>query len=199
MDDVDDVNETAYWRCRAGDEFTEPVWLDGWDGQSLWGAEMGRFFLQLWRNETRYDGKPDLWITGADPNPLLDVGSVALAVVAATGADPLRACQALCILPPPPVGDLHAAAAAQLASAQRAGSDPYSAGQVFACHWVLGRGTVSPGSGWAWPGGAPTYRHIGAELHINTGHMYQYPDDPARPYRAGIDEALFRILKAGAN
>jgi hypothetical protein len=39
------IDETQFYNCHADEEFTEAVWLPGWDEQSLWGAEFGKFFL----------------------------------------------------------------------------------------------------------------------------------------------------------
>ena len=148
------IDDTLFYSCCADEDFTEPVWLPGWDEQSLWGADLGRFFVQLRRNDASVDEPPYLWITAADRPPLARPGCVALAVVNATGADPLSAAKAIQILPPPPPPEFDIAAIAdrQLAAArQLSSSSTYTLGQINAYEWVLGRRETCPGSDHSWP------------------------------------------------
>ncbi len=195
MLDMEPLNETQFHSCLGTEDFIEPVWLDGWDDQSSWGADHGLFFLQLRRNCDPYDEPPYLWISPADRPPLFRPGCVALQVMFATGADSLSATQALQILPPapPPEHNIAAIAKDQLYAARQVGSSPSVLGQISVYEWVLGRLTSCPGSERPWPSDlAPTYQHVAAELHITTGWLHLLDYD-LHHYRLGVARALHTL------
>ncbi|MFJ4657953.1 hypothetical protein ACIP5Y_42360 [Nocardia sp. NPDC088792] len=186
------LDQARYFMHRPGDEFTAAVWLDGWEHQSLWGWELGYYFLQLWRNDARTD-KPFLWLTPADRPLLTSSGSVALAIARTTGADPLDISRALQILPPPALRSPIPTIEGELASLGKSPNDDYCAGQIAAYEWALGRRDIRPGSGSPWRGGAPSLDEVTAEWNMNTGYL----NDPLlqnRPHASGVDEALGTIV-----
>ena len=196
MLDMEPPNETQFHNCLGAEEFIEPVWLAGWDDQSSWGAEFGRFFLQLRRNGDPHDEPPYLWISPASREPLLHPGSVALEVTLATGADSLSAAQALQILPPPPPPEHNIAAIAedQLYAALQEPNSIDKLGLISVYDWALGRRKICPGSGQSWPSDlAPTYQQVAAELHINIGWLCELMDG-RQEYRLGVDTALRTLL-----
>ncbi len=60
-------NGTATTRTRAGHDFRDAIWLDGYDDQSIWGYDtgVGSFFAQVWSNDSDSE-EPDLWLTPPD-------------------------------------------------------------------------------------------------------------------------------------
>ncbi|MEV0030442.1 hypothetical protein [Nocardia sp. NPDC050793] len=184
------MRDYDYFLHHPGDEFVEAVLLDGWDHQSLWGWELGYYFLQLWRNDL--PEKPYRWITPAD-HPLPWPGCVALETMRTTGADPVSVSRALRILAPPAVRSPFEVIQRELAENRRYAAEDYCAGQIDAYEWVLGHGTRCPGSGLAWPGGMPTHDDITAEWNINTGLLYDQVVMTDK-HASGVDEALSTVI-----
>lgn len=185
-----DMDASTWWMHQPGTEFSEGVWLAGWDDQSTWGWELGNYFLSLLPN-----GAPDDVVPQYFGLPFSHTSSVVAAAARATRADPLSICKALEILPPPgPLPSESQVATLQM-RARELGAGEYAAGQNAACDWLLGRSSICPGSGWNWyTGQRPDRAIITAEAEINTGEIYLDPTSPREVYRRGVDEILGRIV-----
>ncbi|WP_280311151.1 hypothetical protein [Nocardia abscessus] len=193
------MDHTVNFMRRREEEFTDAVFLDGWEQRSLWGWEIDYYWVQLWRDENT-DEQPDFWITGT-AQPLLQwPGDVTLAIMRKTQADPLSIARALRILPPPPVQSPLPAIQEGLAFARDhsgtdAEPDDWITGQIDAYEWVSGRRSTCPGSGRHWPGGTPSSDDVAAEWYISHG-MCHDPDVPSYRLALGVNEALTAAVTA---
>lgn len=175
---------------RPGTEFSEPVWLDGWDDQSLWGWELGNYFAAMIPNDATEEIVPHFF-----GQPFSHVSTVVVALGRLSRADPLSVCRALEVLPPqgPIPDETEILTLREKARSHSMGA--YTAGQIGACDWLLGRAATCPGSGWTWfAGQRPDRSIIAAECEVNTGEMFLGPADPNAAYRHGVDEILGRIV-----
>ncbi|WP_269590740.1 hypothetical protein [Rhodococcus erythropolis] len=183
-------SESTWWMHRPGTEFKEAVWLDGWDDQSLWGWELGNYFLSLLPNGATDEMHPHFF-----GQPFSHISAVVAAVARVSRADPLSVCKALEILPSPGPVPSDADIISIQESARQLGGGDYVAGQVAACDWLLGRTASCPGSGLNWyVGQRPDRSIITAESEINTGEIFLDPAHPREGYRRGVDEVLGRIV-----
>lgn len=196
-------DESEHFRMRSdGPIFTSDVNIDGWSHQSIWGRDVGRFFLTMWRDEQPYDSDPYLWISVADQHPLYSTGCVALALITRIGADPVAASAALQILSPAPATDpgpaIEEIANRELAAIVDAHSgdpDPFTLGEWLTYRWVLGEEHNSPATDHRYPPGRPGYREIIAEQNAVTGLVYQLRGHHMRKHYEGIDSALGTIVR----
>lgn len=185
------IDTSRNHRRRPGQNFTDALALPGWDEQSIWGYDegTGSFFAQLWSNGSRSD-PPEIWLSGAQtvyPWP----GSIALAVVEKTRADPLAVVQALAIAAPEPCMRDGKEILSNVESLAAAADDPYLRGQVHALAWTQGKVDGSPGLRTSWCEGKPSAAQVDAEHHLVTGRVYRGED---RDFFAGADSALWWAL-----
>lgn len=71
-------------------EFSEPVWLDGWDDQSLWGWELGNYFASMIPNDASEYVIPHFL-----RQPFSHISTEVVAPGRLSGADPLSVRRAL--------------------------------------------------------------------------------------------------------
>jgi hypothetical protein len=189
-----DTDAARNFGARPGYALNDSVELEGWDGRSVWGYDEGvaSFYAQLWTNASGNDA-PDIWLSGVDPRYPWP-GCLALAVVEATGRDPVTVIAALGLATP----DATVRPAAHVTRRMQGLGDPagdsYAAGAIAVYRWALLGCGAAPGSWRPWNGEAPTPQHVDAEHHMITGRVYQQHDAATHAWIAGADEALAWLL-----
>lgn len=198
MDDALDEDEAARnFGAVPGQELFDDIGLAGWDERSVWGydAGVGSFYAQLWRNPGDGDA-PDVWLSGVDPRYPWP-GCLVLAVVEATGCDPLSVVRALGLANPRAALRTHSEAAGEAAPLVNS-TDAYAAGRLAALEWVMGLSGATPGGQRPWrERQAPTPEEVTAEQYLVTARAYQPLDPYTRAWVGGADEALAWVLSAG--
>ncbi len=189
-------DDSRNFGARPGYALNDSVDLDGWDDRSTWGYDdgIGSFYAQLWRNPGDTDA-PEIWLSGVDPRYPWP-GCLALAVVEATGRDPVSVVRALGIAAPAasirPAPQIIRA----IEGLPHPGDDTYAAGQLAVYHWALSGGGVAPGSWLPWNGQPPAPEHVDAERHMITARAYQQHQGHTHAFVGGADEALTWLLTA---
>jgi hypothetical protein len=180
--------------ARPGYTLNDTVELTGWDDRSTWGYDDGiaSFYAQLWRNPGDTDA-PDIWLSGVDPRYPWP-GCLALAIVDATGRDPLSVIRALGIAAPAPSVRPSLQITCALEDLSDPGVDTYAAGQAAVYRWALSGGDKAPGSWLPWNGQPPTPEQVDAERHMITARAYQQCEAHTRAFVGGADEALTWLL-----
>lgn len=180
---------------RPGDEFRSTLELPGWQHQSTWGYDepIGSYFAQLWRNASRDEPRPDIWLSGIQ-HDYARPGSIALEVMESTGvSDPLTIVSAMGILDPAPRLRGIAEITGQIEELMPERKDPYITGQIDALRWVLAGTTPGPGSGREWLADPPSAEQVAAEHHFVIGRLYESGGD--QDGFSGADEALMWVLR----
>jgi hypothetical protein len=156
-------------------EFTDPVWIPGYSGASLWGwNDLDQYWLNLWRDGTD-DGEHAPYGFGLS---FRSVSAVVNAAVRHTGADPLTTIRALGLHPP-------VQARKQPSADTGLRSVP---GAAMADDWLHGRATTTPATRYPWPlGMSPSLDAIVAEWAFNEGKIY---NGDTNATTSGIDMVL---------
>lgn len=177
---------------RAGEDFRDAIWLDGYDGQSVWGYDTGvsSFFAQVWSNDSA-SYEPDLWLTPPDLCAAWPYVLVPL-IVTFTGSTPLSVVRALGVARPAPELISDDALCSRRARCSADTGNPHAAGQARALDWVLGDSHRSPFD--ATPvneAQRPTAAEVDAEAHHAAGMLTLLGGAEL----AGVEEALLRSLR----
>jgi hypothetical protein len=182
--------------CRCKDcAFTEPLPLDGWEDQSVWGFDDSRrsFFAELWPNGSRA-----LNPHGSLPRGYRDYrwpSCLALDVLAVTGMEPTAVLTALVLVDP--AARLRAASELERRLETPAGvTAEYQDGYCRALRWVLGTESICPGSRRSWPRGRPTAQLVNAECQLLSGRVYSQELDEllSQQFNGGGEAALLWAL-----
>lgn len=174
------------------EDFRRALWLEGWEGQSIWGFDEGMdsYFAQLWRDEDSNDA-PTVWLSGMAPRFTMPEQLFA-AMVSATGApalDVFTAMEADDLAPrtiaPPPGPDEVRAVQAELV---RQGPDQHLRGMADALAWSRWELPTGPVTGQPTLA-VPTPQQLDAERWAATAAVYQRDDQP-QAYFSGAESAL---------
>lgn len=187
-----DLTWSRHHATRAGEDFADALWLEGYDDQSIWGYDTGvnSFFAQLWSNGSRSEA-PDLWLTPPDlwaswPHVLIPP------IVEFTDATSLAVVRALGIARPNP----RAIDTEQLLYQRDvlAGDErhAYVRGQVRGLDWMLGRALRAPASGEPSDLATPDPAIVDAESAYATGLVYLTGSTEV----VGIEDALISAIRS---
>lgn len=178
------------------EDFRRPLWLKGWEGQSIWGFDegVGSYFAQLWRDED-FGDNPTVWISGVEPRFTM-VEQLFTVVVAATRAPFLSVYQAMQFpelnpatkASPPQPAEIRDR---QLEAASDGQTDAYPRGAADALAWALWDLPIGPVTG-QFVSVTPTAEQIEAERWAATAAVYQRDDQP-QGYFAGAETALMWV------
>ncbi|MEV7217646.1 hypothetical protein AB0O31_31710 [Kitasatospora cineracea] len=177
-------------------DFREGLWLEGWEGQSIWGYDQGAgsYFAQLWRDDDVNDA-PTVWLSGVTERFTMPEQLFA-AIAVATRAPVVEVYRAM--QPPnagPAVGNSGPGKAEirmnQMKAAREGQNATYPRGAAEALAWVLWEAPTGPVTGQ--PGiAAPTAEAIEAERWAATAAVYQRTDRP-RDWFVGAETALMWV------
>jgi hypothetical protein len=186
-------------------EFRQPLWLDDWDQQSVWGYDeaVGSHFAQLWRNSDSNDA-PTVWISGMDrrfrfPEQLFAeirsvTGAAAVEVLIAMHEPDAFASWAGARGPGVPGGPPHSVLVdygRRLLPVADHSQDPYARGAYHGLCWVTGANIPAPVTGaTATPPPGPIM--IEAERWAATAAVYQRRDQP-QAWFVGVETALMWV------
>lgn len=187
-----DPDWSRRYRARAGVDFVEAVWLDGYEDHSIWGYDSGTasFFAQIWRNGSDADEPPELWLSPPDYQMSWAEMVVPL-LVDFTGTDPLPVVRGMGLTAPAPcVADL-GTVESRLQKWTQLPDSEHARGQIAALEWILGRSSASPSSAAiATQDGPPAPALVSAEVAHATGMVYL----TRRDFVGGVEDALVNAL-----
>ena len=183
-------------QARAGTDFIDAIWLDGYQHQSIWGYDTGvvSFFAQVWANGSDSE-QPELWLTPPDYQmswpqiivpPLVDF----------TGADPLAIVRAMGIAAPSPELVDIAELTTRLERCRDRSASQYTDGETAALEWLLGDAARSPASGSVdtVEDDRPPADVVDAEAAYATGMVYLTQG----AYVSGVEGALVASLRSAS-